>query len=703
MSVQEQIPYVEYVGNGVTKAFPVTFNCDESADLRVTVNDIDTMVGDWVFIDEKINFTYPPVSESLIKIWRESKLERSTNYNSYNNSFRPDVVNHDFDGLWLVLQEFALKNNWLKDQIQNLFDQVVAGQVNGLPQEVLARIAGDEALKKLVNFETNRSVIAENNLNTIKANKLDVSNQLSKKSDISYVDSKIAGVANGLVASFKTFALADAAKSTLPVNSSVQVTNDPDQNKNGLYDWDGKSLTKSNYDPIAIAEKGIKDLELASMSYKGQLEDQDLNTLFMPAIYQQSLSDRALAELNYPVQKAGKLEVFCPDKYGQTFIYHTYKTFDGEYFYRVKYYTYPFQAWIRVADSSKVDKKIKDLEAKSFIVKNGLTTENLDTVLDTGMFRQLTDANSTVENNYPDTRAGTLEVTSINRFVTQTYTTWWGRKFWRTKYGSFPFQEWNEFAKKEEANLDTDKPYNDKTIAWFGDSIVNGNNHPNRVGVVVGAKTVHKFGFNSCTMSRNAGSLDGYDKLTMYRFSDAIATGDFKDVLAGAEYLKANNNQDFTPQAKAMSEMDWTKVDYIIIAFGTNDWAGSTPLGSEFLADSTGSTFIGAACHVVETILTKYPHIQIMFNGPVFRTRWFNDRPEQNSDTVTDAQGKYLVDYQDALIKVGEKYHVPVFDFYRKSGINILNYRQYFSDGVHPIENGTQLWTKKLAAFLLSN
>lgn len=82
------------------------------------------------------------------------------------------------------------------------------------------------------------------------------------KADVSYVNAKIAnvdteidGINTALAAyvggrkAYTTLALAQAAQSSLPANTAIEVTNDGANN--GTYQWDGTTLTKSGYDPIS--------------------------------------------------------------------------------------------------------------------------------------------------------------------------------------------------------------------------------------------------------------------------------------------------------------------------------------------------------------------------------------------------------------------------------------------------------------------
>ncbi|WP_104488832.1 sialate O-acetylesterase [Acinetobacter indicus] len=67
------------------------------------------------------------------------------------------------------------------------------------------------------------------------------------------VDTTFAAYVGGRKA-YTTLALAQAAQSSLPANTAIEVTNDPDPAKNGTYQWNGTTLTKSDYDPLTQAK-----------------------------------------------------------------------------------------------------------------------------------------------------------------------------------------------------------------------------------------------------------------------------------------------------------------------------------------------------------------------------------------------------------------------------------------------------------------
>ena len=105
MAVPEQTPYKEYVGNGVTTNFALEFTCDSKQELKVFINDVEPELSTWSLTGGSVSFTNAPALGSKIAFKRATKLERTTNYLSSNNSFRPEAINKDFDRVWYAIQD----------------------------------------------------------------------------------------------------------------------------------------------------------------------------------------------------------------------------------------------------------------------------------------------------------------------------------------------------------------------------------------------------------------------------------------------------------------------------------------------------------------------------------------------------------------------------------------------------------------------
>lgn len=121
MAVPVQTPYQEYTANGVATSFAVAFQCLSKDTLIVTINGVEQSSVLWNFTGGNVVFIAAPANLSIIGIKRSTALSREITYLTYDNSFRPDVLNGDIDRLWHVLQENQLIYDKKVDaQIQTL-------------------------------------------------------------------------------------------------------------------------------------------------------------------------------------------------------------------------------------------------------------------------------------------------------------------------------------------------------------------------------------------------------------------------------------------------------------------------------------------------------------------------------------------------------------------------------------------------------
>lgn len=120
MSVPVQTPSKEYIANGTTTAFPLEFNCDKAEYLIVTLNGEEAPVGSWTLANDTVTFNVAPVNGVVVNLQRNTPFQRTTNYQLYDNSFRPSAVNKDFDLIWWKLQELGVADWILSNRINDL-------------------------------------------------------------------------------------------------------------------------------------------------------------------------------------------------------------------------------------------------------------------------------------------------------------------------------------------------------------------------------------------------------------------------------------------------------------------------------------------------------------------------------------------------------------------------------------------------------
>lgn len=276
MAVQEQTPYVEYVANGVTTSFALEFDCDNQDHLIVLVDDVEPVVGAWSLSNGAVVFNTAPENGKKITLQRNTPFSRTTDYQSYNNSFRPPAVNNDFDRVWYKIQELGVKD-WLLDlKIQKFRDDVNLTALENTLEE--ARQIRDDTANSVVEVQSNvaqSQTLLENttvqaNLAQGYASSANSANAAAQQAviDVSTAEADVysalsaqqIAVNNSLTAiagghkAYQTLAAAQAAQASLPANTVVEVTNDPTSSNNGTYQWNGTTLTKSAYDPLTQAK-----------------------------------------------------------------------------------------------------------------------------------------------------------------------------------------------------------------------------------------------------------------------------------------------------------------------------------------------------------------------------------------------------------------------------------------------------------------
>ncbi|WP_216071039.1 hypothetical protein [Acinetobacter lwoffii] len=124
MAVPEQTPYIEHTGNGITTSFALGFQCETKDHLIVLIDDIEPPIATWSLTGGNVIFTTAPAAGKKITLQRNTPFSRTTDYQSYNNSFRPPAVNKDFDWIWWKLQELGVADWILGNRISALKNYV---------------------------------------------------------------------------------------------------------------------------------------------------------------------------------------------------------------------------------------------------------------------------------------------------------------------------------------------------------------------------------------------------------------------------------------------------------------------------------------------------------------------------------------------------------------------------------------------------
>ena len=246
-------------------------------------------------------------------------------------------------------------------------------------------------------------------------------------------------------------------------------------------------------------------------------------------------------------------------------------------------------------------------------------------------------------------------------------------------------------------------PLYGKTVVNFGDSIYGKRRPPDDISTELAKLTgavVYNCGFGGCQMQTHWNS--DYAPFSMCNLADAIVSGDWTAQDAVLANISSNGVPAyFSEPVGILKNLDFSTVDIITIAYGTNDFATDKALDSDSEPTAT-NTFAGALRYSIEKLLTAYPNLKMYICSPVYRF-WVDDEIfVDDSDTHTNAIGAKLTDFVDKTKAVVEEYHLPYIDCYYTLGFNKFNRLQYFyaDDGTHPNTAGCHVIAAHMAKAL---
>ncbi|HAF27216.1 MAG TPA: hypothetical protein DCG85_07890 [Lachnospiraceae bacterium] len=141
--------------------------------------------------------------------------------------------------------------------------------------------------------------------------------------------------------------------------------------------------------------------------------------------------------------------------------------------------------------------------------------------------------------------------------------------------------------------------------------------------------------------------------------------------VGGATYSTANVDNNLLAQ---MGNVTLGSYDVAFILFGVNDFSQSRALGRTNSTDT--STVCGAMNEGIKRLKAANVNVYIIlpfyYKGQFIR--------------AANTQNLYFSDYITAIKNVAKAKNVSVIDFNTKLGINAKNYKDYYSDDVHPTD-----------------
>jgi len=186
--------------------------------------------------------------------------------------------------------------------------------------------------------------------------------------------------------------------------------------------------------------------------------------------------------------------------------------------------------------------------------------------------------------------------------------------------------------------------------------------------------------------------------------SDIINCFVYNYGVSGTGWRTPNSAGTGRPIHERIGIMD-PSLDLITVFAGINDWiqTGMPLVIGEFGDTDPAVSLYGAIENTLKQLITKYPTKTIAVFTPL---------PSGDAFNGPNSSGIYLEQVVDAIIKVANKYSIPVLDLYRKSSLfpwndtaNDIYFKavgQADGDRLHPNDAGHKILSDKILTFLNS-
>lgn len=250
------------------------------------------------------------------------------------------------------------------------------------------------------------------------------------------------------------------------------------------------------------------------------------------------------------------------------------------------------------------------------------------------------------------------------------------------------------------ANIDKLNPLYGKTGVAFGDSITQGGSYTDYISNKTGANYIN-VGFGSTRLARVDRPDYPWSRIGMCELTDSITTNDWTITDTAIDEIDAYyGNTSYSTIYNRLKAIDFNTVDFITFMYGTNDANNSVfEIGGTDSNDTY--TVNGALNHILQSIMSTYPHIKVYALSPIFRQK-LSGWGDGDSDDSKLPNGVYLYDIAQSIVDKSKEYHIPVKDMYNESGINRYNADHFLKDGVHPGDEGVKLMNEVIYKYLLS-
>lgn len=211
-----------------------------------------------------------------------------------------------------------------------------------------------------------------------------------------------------------------------------------------------------------------------------------------------------------------------------------------------------------------------------------------------------------------------------------------------------------------------------KTVNYvaMGDSITGmfayGTSYPEMIAKNDNRINAFNCGFSGSKVTDH--SNKNYKAFSFNRLVNAIVNNDWTLQDSAVENIITAH---YSENLARLKTIDFSKVDYLSLLYGTNDWGSSVSL------DIFKSVYISS----ITTLLTKYPNLKIIIISPY----WRSITAGKDSNIDANSNNEYLYQFSDGIEELAKKnFNCPTLNLYWNLGANAITNRYFTQDGTHP-------------------
>lgn len=247
----------------------------------------------------------------------------------------------------------------------------------------------------------------------------------------------------------------------------------------------------------------------------------------------------------------------------------------------------------------------------------------------------------------------------------------------------------------------TDDAY---TVVCLGDSNLGNVQDETGITALLGKKlgcSVLNGAFGGSTMANVEGTKTQYNSvLSMNNLAISICNKNFGMQKASIDAIARTDYVGYFPSTlENLSNVNFDKVEILIIEHGVNDYLNGTPIKNGSDPYDT-DTFCGTLRTVISMLKENYPNLRIILSTPTYCAPIDTNGTYRYCDEY-DYGGGILEDYVSAEIEVAEEMGVEVIDAYHTLQIDRDDLYFYLDDSLHLGAKGREFIANLWADYLL--